>query len=1452
MDLLNNLKKCVASVALATMGLMAFGPVANAAVNLGFVDDAEIQSIFGEAIEELMDQGVIHGNDDGTFAPNRQLNRAEVSKIIVLATGVDFDTTGGPHFPDVQPDAWYYDYIETMYNYGWINGYPDGLFRPGVGINRAEIAKMVINAFEVEQDLSGAPHFDDVSDDGEWYYGYVETAYNNGLIRGYGDGTFGPANAVTRAETVKIVYDAQLLYVIPMGPASGTLEVMLSYDTPRGTNIPFNATSVPYTTVELTAADDTDVEVSSITFTRIGLGDNDDFDNVWLEIDGFKVGNDKSINNDDIVELRFNPPIVVPAGQTIVADVVASSKYSATDKNVGHHNRLALVTADDIVSSALNIVGDFPIEGEEMEIADYEVSQLVLSPLGVSENATIIDVGDNFIEIGKFRMVNDSNTNKDVELRAITFKNNGSAEIEDDLENVGLYVAGEQVSAETIMDGDYITFRLDNGVTGGYVVEDGDSRIFSIRADIVSAEKDDTIEFKVDNFEDIVGVEIGTSFGVKAVAENGNPAEDEDATLKQYQIDSGDLNVSRDPASMGNQQYAPGSNDVVAMTARLVVDQPLLVDGVKIYVATGSNVLDNTEDTNTTDNDLADFNATFDNFRLFLNDKLLDSENDFTLRSSGADGTVTDYMLDFNTTFEIAGTSILKVVANIQDGAVTTSELKLRLAATDFLSPEYISTGDSVDTEELLGSATSSIVEVMSSTLDIVRIDGFSNGNKIVAGVDDVTLLEFLLDNNDSGDVEITGIDIKAIGNGPATTYSNFTAAIFVNGKQEVSAKNLSSNGTASFNDLTVVIPSAGQVEFVVVVDTIEAAADGNPGATTLANGAGADYVVLNALGAATDCVGATLAGTIPAGSRVFCVANGLASYVPTGTMVAISADGKPTGSNAELKEVVLATDSYSGSGSTLVTRVEVADDFVNEHNTQFASTIIKQYPIGTCTINVVDTTNFEVNDWFNFGTADTAGPHEVTVVSATSGAGTITFSPCTADAHNVGEAITESNTSSNIRFIVTGIQADNIENGQTIEVYQGGSLLSESVDNTAANEDCSIETVEANALLEGPIGNTNETNYLCGARFALVESGHLQVSVDEVNYSDIIVAGEGSEKEILKIQLQASDDIINLKGLYLINDVVMDGVPDNLDAGSKVDFKLYNSEGELIDKKRMIEGRITFDDGLEGKISVPKDDSTFLSIKVEVSDFDNIANSGQRLRLALDDSNLTHGGVMAVSDSSNNDIDFVEHGSWGDAVGKDFVLYNSEISVRHAESQPKFEGPATDHQDFYRFVVSADVQDDIAMGALTFKASFQGLNRSGGDFTDADFKVYELKDDGHPDTTVEAATITLTDTGVDTATLRLTDFVNKKVSRGSSKSFVLQVKGLYSPTDVENDDAVSVLILNDTTYQPLGTLATVEATDASIVWSDYSATTHSVSTADWTNGYLVEVTSTAQVNSDN
>jgi hypothetical protein len=73
-----------------------------------------------------------------------------MSKVIVNAGisryGWQINTAGGPHFLDVPVGHTFYDYIETAYNRGIINGYADGNFYPGNNTTRGQFAKMLAQA----------------------------------------------------------------------------------------------------------------------------------------------------------------------------------------------------------------------------------------------------------------------------------------------------------------------------------------------------------------------------------------------------------------------------------------------------------------------------------------------------------------------------------------------------------------------------------------------------------------------------------------------------------------------------------------------------------------------------------------------------------------------------------------------------------------------------------------------------------------------------------------------------------------------------------------------------------------------------------------------------------------------------------------------------------------------------------------------------------------------------------------------------------------------------------------------------------------------------------------------------------------------------------------------------------------------------------------------------------
>ena len=82
------------------------------------------------AIIYLQENGIIQGYPDGTFKPENSVNRAEFLKIIIEGSQIFTDATENTPFPDVDHSAWYGPYLKKAYAEGWIDGYPDGTFKP--------------------------------------------------------------------------------------------------------------------------------------------------------------------------------------------------------------------------------------------------------------------------------------------------------------------------------------------------------------------------------------------------------------------------------------------------------------------------------------------------------------------------------------------------------------------------------------------------------------------------------------------------------------------------------------------------------------------------------------------------------------------------------------------------------------------------------------------------------------------------------------------------------------------------------------------------------------------------------------------------------------------------------------------------------------------------------------------------------------------------------------------------------------------------------------------------------------------------------------------------------------------------------------------------------------------------------------------------------------------------
>ncbi|MBI4232202.1 S-layer homology domain-containing protein, partial [Candidatus Peregrinibacteria bacterium] len=101
-----------------------------------------------DAIEWATAEGIFHGYNDGSFGVYMPINRAEVLKTILEAYDVTIFPADGTNqgLTDVDVNAWYMPYVRTGKFFGMVKGYPNGTFMPGSYVNRAEVLKLALEA----------------------------------------------------------------------------------------------------------------------------------------------------------------------------------------------------------------------------------------------------------------------------------------------------------------------------------------------------------------------------------------------------------------------------------------------------------------------------------------------------------------------------------------------------------------------------------------------------------------------------------------------------------------------------------------------------------------------------------------------------------------------------------------------------------------------------------------------------------------------------------------------------------------------------------------------------------------------------------------------------------------------------------------------------------------------------------------------------------------------------------------------------------------------------------------------------------------------------------------------------------------------------------------------------------------------------------------------------------
>jgi hypothetical protein len=163
---------------------------------------------------------------DPYFRPNSNVTRGQIAKIVSNAAGFT-EPVSGQTFEDVPPGSTFYEFVQRLTDREIMTGYPCGnpepcvppgnrpYFRPGANATRGQLAKIVSNAANIQDPVSGQT-FEDVVP-GSTFYEFIERLVAREVMSGYACGSpepcvppdnrpyFRPANNVTRGHTSKIV-----------------------------------------------------------------------------------------------------------------------------------------------------------------------------------------------------------------------------------------------------------------------------------------------------------------------------------------------------------------------------------------------------------------------------------------------------------------------------------------------------------------------------------------------------------------------------------------------------------------------------------------------------------------------------------------------------------------------------------------------------------------------------------------------------------------------------------------------------------------------------------------------------------------------------------------------------------------------------------------------------------------------------------------------------------------------------------------------------------------------------------------------------------------------------------------------------------------------------------------------------------------------------------------------
>ncbi|WP_079478029.1 N-acetylmuramoyl-L-alanine amidase [Halobacillus salinus] len=183
------------------VALVSFLALTVLPVSVSAASLSDVPDAYADEVEYLIDQGIVTGYTDNTFKPKNKVTRKEAATMIGKALDLN-GTKRSTSFPDVSKSLYASGYIQSAYEKGVISGYPDNTYKPDNNMTRGEMAYLIVNAFSLNAE-SGINYSDVPNNTSlETVIDKLSTA---GIAEGYGDGTYHPKEAISREHFAVLV-----------------------------------------------------------------------------------------------------------------------------------------------------------------------------------------------------------------------------------------------------------------------------------------------------------------------------------------------------------------------------------------------------------------------------------------------------------------------------------------------------------------------------------------------------------------------------------------------------------------------------------------------------------------------------------------------------------------------------------------------------------------------------------------------------------------------------------------------------------------------------------------------------------------------------------------------------------------------------------------------------------------------------------------------------------------------------------------------------------------------------------------------------------------------------------------------------------------------------------------------------------------------------------------------